>query len=251
MTPRGVLVDAAGCLIHPREPVGATYARAARRQGVDLPAWRVDDAFRRVVARAEPMVFPDVPPAARPERERAWWRGVVRSTFLAVDSTVRFPDAEALFAGLFEHFAGGGAWSLAPGARQALATLRADGLALGVASNFDHRLPDILEELEMAILFDSITIPSTCGFAKPDPAFFRAATSALGTAPGETLHLGNDPERDVAAARAAGLAALQWPGGSPEDPKDWRALPARIRAAATLERRPAPPAPHSGDEPTS
>lgn len=234
---RGLLFDAAGCLIVPREPVGETYARAARRQGVEIPGWRLDDAFRRVVARAEPV---DPAEAGEPERvgrERAWWRGIVRSTFLAADSTVRFGDPEELFRELFDHFALAEAWSLADGARDALLALRARNLELGVASNFDHRLPGILEGLGIIDLFRSVTIPSRCGFSKPDPRFFAAAVAALGTAAAETVHVGNDPERDEAAARAAGLGALRVDaraGGA----DGWRDLPARLDALATLGDRP-------------
>ena len=56
---RAVLFDAVGTLIELREPVGETYARMARPFGVALPAWRVDDAFRRILKRAPPLVFPD------------------------------------------------------------------------------------------------------------------------------------------------------------------------------------------------
>lgn len=45
------------------------------------------------------------------------------------------------------------------------------------------------------------------GAAKPDPAIFHAACERLGCAPGEVLHVGDDPEMDVAGARRAGLRA--------------------------------------------
>jgi putative hydrolase of the HAD superfamily len=236
MSVRGLLVDAAGCLITPREPVGETYARAARRQGVTLPGWRVDDAFRRVIARAEPMVFPEVPETDRPARERTWWRAIVRSTFLAADSTVRFPDPEALFGELFDHFSRGDAWALAEDARPTLVALRRRKLALGVASNFDHRLLGILEAVGISDIFDSVMIPSRCGFAKPDARFFQAAAAALGTPRAETVHVGDDPERDVAAARAAGLQSLRLRTG--ESSGGWPDLPARVDALATLDDRP-------------
>jgi HAD superfamily hydrolase (TIGR01549 family) len=43
------------------------------------------------------------------------------------------------------------------------------------------------------------------GAAKPDPGIFLAACERLGHAPGEVLHVGDDPELDVLGARAAGL----------------------------------------------
>lgn len=57
------------------------------------------------------------------------------------------------------------------------------------------------------------------GVAKPDPRIFTAAAERLGLAPGEILHVGDDPELDVVGAREAGLrtawinrAGHPWPG---------------------------------------
>lgn len=62
------------------------------------------------------------------------------------------------------------------------------------------------------------------GFAKPHPAIFAAACSATGIAAHQVLHVGDDPERDVHGARAAGMRtvwvnrdAKPWPGGPPAD----------------------------------
>ena len=50
----------------------------------------------------------------------------------------------------------------------------------------------------------SISAPAF-GAAKPDPRIFHAACDALGVEPGATLHIGDDLELDVLAARRAGL----------------------------------------------
>jgi putative hydrolase of the HAD superfamily len=46
------------------------------------------------------------------------------------------------------------------------------------------------------------------GAAKPDPAMFRLAMDWAGVGPAETLHVGDDPVRDVEAARRLGIAAV-------------------------------------------
>ena len=52
---RGLLLDAAGTLIHPREPIGETYARAARAHGARISPQRIEQAFRGVFAAQAPM----------------------------------------------------------------------------------------------------------------------------------------------------------------------------------------------------
>jgi len=44
-----------------------------------------------------------------------------------------------------------------------------------------------------------------CGVAKPHPAIFREACALLGLRPEHVLHVGDDPQADVAGARSAGL----------------------------------------------
>ncbi|MEX0606969.1 MAG: HAD-IA family hydrolase [Halofilum sp. (in: g-proteobacteria)] len=46
------------------------------------------------------------------------------------------------------------------------------------------------------------------GAAKPDPAMFHAACDALSVRPGELIHVGDDPLRDVHAARRFGARAV-------------------------------------------
>ena len=199
---RAVLLDAAGTLIHLREPVGESYARIAREHGVDVPGWRVDDAFRRVLRAAPPML------AADDDRERAWWRDIVRATFRAADQMQHFADFDACFAALFGHFARSDAWRVADDAPAALETLRRAGRRGAVASNFDHRLPALLAGLGLARDLDLVWLPRDAGVAKPDPRFFLAACERLAVAPAEAVAVGDDPELDLETARRAGLRAI-------------------------------------------
>src|SRR5688572_1489336 len=115
-----VVFDAVGTLLLPREPVGATYARFALAHGAKVPASRLDEAFRRVLAAAPPNV--QTGPAAA-EREQSWWRERVRETFRAADGMARFDDFETFFARVFAHYAEASAWRLAEGARSCLDAL--------------------------------------------------------------------------------------------------------------------------------
>lgn len=205
---RAVLFDAAGTLIELREPVGETYARLARGHDFHASAWRVGDAFRRALAAAGDMVFPDAPAAQVPALEREWWRGVVRATFRAADSAQPLRDFDSLFERLWRHFSGAEAWSARAGAAELLARLRAGGMRIGVVSNFDSRLPGILAALGLLPLVDAVVIPADARAAKPDPRAFARALALLGVAAAEAVFVGDDAQRDLEAARAAGLRAI-------------------------------------------
>jgi putative hydrolase of the HAD superfamily len=64
------------------------------------------------------------------------------------------------------------------------------------------------------------------GVAKPDPRIFLAAAERLGVAPGQILHVGDDPAMDMAGARDAGLRTawinregLPWPAALGQPPE--------------------------------
>jgi putative hydrolase of the HAD superfamily len=204
-----VLFDATGTLLLFRESVGEIYRAFALEFGVDLPATRIEEAFRRILARADPMVFPGESRERCRSLERQWWWRQVRSTFRAADSTARFTDFEAYFDRLWNHYAGGAAWQLAPGTRQALDELAARRIRMGIVSNFDHRLSNILQELEIIHYFKIITIPADAGAAKPDRRIFDAALEALGDLSGRVVYVGDRAVEDVAGARGAGLLPIQ------------------------------------------
>jgi putative hydrolase of the HAD superfamily len=203
---KAVFFDAAGTLFETREPVGVSYARIARAYGVDTSPQAVDAAFRRTFREALPLAFGA---GRRPEElrrlERDWWHGLVAMTF---DGLGEFSHFEGFFNSLFEFFADPAHWVAEPEAMPTLSTLRERGLTLGVISNFDHRLYRILDGLGLSCWFDSITISSEAGYAKPSALLFQTALERHRLAPAEALHVGDSPHLDLAGASAAGMAAV-------------------------------------------
>lgn len=201
-----VLLDAAGTLIRPREPVSETYAAVARRYGVALDVDKLAQAFASVFRDMPQLAFEWASPEELHEQERAWWRLLVQRV---IDSTGNFSgDFDGYFAALYAHYAQGDAWRCFPEVPDVLARLRDKGYRLAVVSNFDSRLPGILRAVGIDAFMDAIIYSSRAGSAKPDPAIFQQALDALGIAPEQALHVGDSVEADVGGAKAAGLKAL-------------------------------------------
>lgn len=205
---RAVLFDATGTLIEPAERVGATYARFAASHGASLAPDRLEKAFRRALAGAGAPLFPEAAASEVPALERGWWRRVVRTTLRDADPQHRLTDLEACFRELFAHYAGPAAWRARRGARALLVSLRRRGLATAVVSNFDGRLPGLLAGLGLLDLLDAVLLPARTHAVKPQRRAFAAALEALGVEASEALFVGDDADRDLAGARAAGLAAV-------------------------------------------
>ena len=87
----------------------------------------------------------------------------------------------------------------------ALRALRAAGVKLVAASNWDVSLHEQLERTGLTPLLDGALSSAEVGAPKPDPEIFTRALALAGARPDEALHVGDDLEADVGGALAAGL----------------------------------------------
>jgi len=96
-----------------------------------------------------------------------------------------------------------------PGAVEALRTLQAAGLKLGVLANQPASARGELERCGAAALLDDIWLSEVVGLSKPDPAFFRLALDAWALPATRVAYVGDRPDNDVAPAKALGLHTLR------------------------------------------
>jgi REG-2-like HAD superfamily hydrolase len=202
---RTICFDATGTLIEATESIGDVYHRVARAHGVDLPAWRLEDGFRRVMRQAPTRVVEGTTVEERRKNEIEWWFERIRQTFQATDSTARFTDFRDFAQILFDHYATGEAWRTRAGIAEALTTLNGEGCFLAVTSNFDHRLPNILEALDLAKFFRFIDIPSINRRSKPERSIFEAIARRSGSPIDSLVYVGDDPPEVLDAISAHGL----------------------------------------------
>ncbi len=87
-----------------------------------------------------------------------------------------------------------------------LAQLR-ERARLAVCSNFSHSPTAlaVLEEAGLRGFLDAVLVSDAVGFRKPRPEIFQATLDALGSAPEETLHVGDNLAADIAGAAAVGM----------------------------------------------
>ena len=87
----------------------------------------------------------------------------------------------------------------------ALRALRAAGVKLVAASNWDVSLHEQLERTGLEPLLDGALSSAEVGAPKPDPEIFVRALALAEVPAGAALHVGDDVEADVGGALAAGL----------------------------------------------
>jgi putative hydrolase of the HAD superfamily len=80
----------------------------------------------------------------------------------------------------------------------------------------------------LADRFDVVVTACDVGVGKPDPAMFAAALRQLDVAPSEAVMVGNDLDRDIAGADAAGIRSLWIQHDGRADLHDLREVPERL-----------------------
>jgi len=99
-------------------------------------------------------------------------------------------------------------WSgLRPGTRESLQRL-GHYYRLGVISNADGKIADLLTRCGIADCFEAITDSGLVGYEKPHPAIFEAALASLGVSAEESLYVGDVHSVDYLGAIRAGMQAI-------------------------------------------
>lgn len=114
-----------------------------------------------------------------------------------------------------------------------VADLAAVGIPVGIISNSEGRLAELVDELGKSTLFRVVVDSGRLGIDKPDARIFQHAAEALAVPIADVVHVGDAWEADVIGAREAGARAIWF------SPTDARALPAGVVAcsnAAELSR---------------
>ena len=191
---RAVLFDAIGTLVKIDPPAPHLQRALSRQLGAERTLEQCAAALRAEGAhyRARCITGRDAASLAALRRECA--AVLARELSLA-------DEVEAVVPCLLEALR----FSPYPDVEPALDGLAAIGWRLGVVSNMDCSLPDVLERCGIAHRFGVIVDAATTGRAKPHPAPFVRALTALGCPPEAAVHVGDDRSTDVAGAQAAGI----------------------------------------------
>jgi putative hydrolase of the HAD superfamily len=206
--PSVIFLDAVGTLFGVRDSVGDIYSEIARQFGVDVPASVLNQAFFQQFKAAGSPAFAPCDPAELQAQEFNWWMKIAIGTFRQVGALAQFTDFSAFFSILYEHFATADPWIVYPDVVPALTHWQANGISLGIVSNFDSRIYPVLEALALKPLFNSITISTEAGVAKPDPTIFAIALQKHQCLPQAAWHIGDSYQEDYQTAREAGLRGI-------------------------------------------
>lgn len=248
MAKRNLLLcfDAFGTLFRIKQPIERQYGDVAREQfGLlqDVSNSKLKTAFRTAF-KAQSRAHPNYGRWTTGMGAAKWWTEVIEGTFKPFVPDGRIPGE--LAPTLLARFASKEGYAMDPRLPQLLGELKKtqgktyDHIVVGVITNSDDRVPDIVSSFGLRVSplrygtsntsassassspydVDFHCMSYDVGVEKPDPAIFRAAESLLPAVLGnndtsadvdltawDKVYVGDEAAKDVAGAHAAGWNA--------------------------------------------
>ncbi len=201
-----VFLDAGETILYPHPSFSELFARVVTDAGTPLDAGDVERVRRRLAPHLVDMVEDSGAGGGislSEESSKTFWSFLYRR-FL---EELGLAD-EALVERLFEVFSSTSTYRLYDDVLPALQVLAERGYRLGLISNFERWLEEMLVELEVGHIFDVAVISGIEGVEKPDASIYRRALEKAGVAPEGAVHVGDSPGLDVAPARSVGIATV-------------------------------------------
>ena len=188
-----MLFDLGGTLIDERD--FSSWADLAMRCGIDTEPEALAQSYRNWMEKD---------PVGDGMTHVMWWESVLSEAAqrpvpsALADRFLREARALPMEAQLFSDV------------RRCLDTFKKERRQLGVISNSTSQesISKVMRELGILGYFRVVVSSGTEGVEKPNPEIFRRALERLGVAPGSAFFVGDLPNTDVRAARAAGLDSV-------------------------------------------
>ena len=195
------MFDVGETLVHPAPSFPELFATIVREAGYERDAGAVVEASVAVRHRFSEASRDGDLWTLTPDSSRAFWLGVYERMLESLD----LPTADGLRERLYAGFTDLANYELFDDVPDALEDLTATGLILGIVSNFEAWLDDLLGRLGVRELFPVRVISGLEGLEKPDPRIYGLALERAGVPAGDTAFVGDNPEFDIAPPAALGM----------------------------------------------
>lgn len=124
-----------------------------------------------------------------------------------------------------------------PGAKEALARLRAEGVSTGIITNGYTFFQELkIKHHGFAGATDFVLVSEAAGAHKPDPRIFRQALERAEAAPGEAWHIGDHLVNDIGGAEQVDIAGVLYDPRGNRLPADDATLPEGARRPSHVLR---------------
>ena len=200
-----VFFDAGETIIRPYPSFPQLFEQICRARGVEVRAADVRAVQERLAPHLVDLAEDSgvSKPSLDAEDSRRFWTFLYERflTELGVDD-------DTLPRELYATFSASSSYKLFDDVRPVFTELEERGYRLGLISNFEGWLQQILVEQEVGESFDVTVISGVEGVEKPDPAIYHLAVERAGVDPRHCVHVGDSMALDVEPAREVGISAV-------------------------------------------
>ena len=202
METKAVFFDVGSTLLHPEPSVAQTFVTIAKDRGHRVSLADIEGFMPAVDAFYEEEYLRDGDFWCSHERACAIWYDMYRylSQLCGLEK-----DAEGMASAMREAYRHADQWALYRDVKDCLRALREQGCALGVISNWDDGLEDLLRRLGLLVYFDDVVCSAAVGYRKPNHVIFELALERLDVKAHSAVHVGDLPEADGDGATSAGI----------------------------------------------
>jgi putative hydrolase of the HAD superfamily len=198
---RAVFFDAGETLLHPHPSFSQLFLDTCAGYGFMPEEGMVLGLARELMSEVEERQRGGFTFTTDPSLSRSFWMSFYRRMLRELG----WSGSDALSGEIYRAFSDPGNYRLYPDAEQAVRELSSRGLLLGVISNFEPWLEELLARLGISGLFEVICISGKLGVEKPDIRIFRMALQEAGVEASKAWHVGDSLKTDVQGARDAGM----------------------------------------------
>jgi putative hydrolase of the HAD superfamily len=200
-----VFFDAGETILHPHPSFPELFSKVCRRRGVEVVSGDVRDVQERLAPHLVDLgeATGVDKPSLTAEDSRRFWTYLYRRLLAELGV-----EDESLVGQLYATFSHTSSYKLFDDVLPVLEELDRRGYRLGLISNFERWLEEMLVELEVGHIFDVTVISGVEGVEKPDPAIYAVALERAGVGPRLAVHVGDSPVLDVEPASSVGMTTV-------------------------------------------
>ena len=223
-----IFFDAGETLIHPLPSFPELFMTVCAEHGLEVDFEILRTATRKLMAGVEDRQRQGYTFSNEARKSRRFWLDFYGSLV----SEMGYGQEDGILPlALYQTFSMPSNYGAYQDVTETLQELRGRGLRIGLISNFEPWLEDLLADLGISDFFEVMVISGREAYEKPHPRIYGLALERGGIDAGQTIHVGDSPISDYDGAREVGMRAVlldrwgRFPDFQGELVKDLRELP--------------------------
>lgn len=201
-----VFFDAGNTLLCPYPSVGATMAEVVNSYGYEKSADDFDAHMPEFFQYYAQVYENDDSFWSEHDRQQQMW--IDGYSLVLRRACVEEDQIEDIVNDIYNAFDEPRAWRLFNGVEKTMAELKAQGLKIGIISNWGRGLDSILYGHGLAPYIDAVIASAEVRLHKPNKEIFEYALRELDVAPDHAMHVGDHIVADVAGCSHVGMTPV-------------------------------------------